>query len=147
MTIKVDCPINETKALSQQLDKPSLHALSYCLRHPDTWPNEFVWDYKNCGQCAMGLAHALWKSIPHTNVGNGASVMARCFAMPYGAALNIFFGREGANTADWVPYRTEEAREGFLWWKQTVTRQHPKLGAVTPEMVADQIDLYLATAE
>ena len=36
----------ETEALFQDLSKPSLHALSYALRHPDTWPEGFVWDYR-----------------------------------------------------------------------------------------------------
>lgn len=105
---------SETEKLFADLDKPSLHALSYALRHPDTWPDGFVWDYKECDQCAMGLAHCLWRSsIPEADTWNGASIMAKKFAMPYGEAENIFFNHK----------------------------------AVTPEMVADQIDKYLERAE
>jgi hypothetical protein len=73
----------ETEALFCDLDKPSLHALSYALRHPDTWPRSFVWDYKKCDQCAMGLAHGLWGTIAETTPDTGASVMAREFAIPF----------------------------------------------------------------
>ena len=130
----------ETEALFSGLDRPSLHGLSYALRHPDTWPKEFVWDYSKCTQCAMGLAHALWKQIPPTNRKNGASVMAREFAIPYAEALSIFLA-QGDN--GWCPYQS--VTEGRMWWKKE--RHLTDLQAVTPEMVADQIDKYLETAE
>lgn len=128
----------EVKALLRDLNKPSLHALSYALRHPETWPADFVWSYTYCDQCAMGLAHVLWKSIPEVDSEDGASVMARSFAMPFGVAENIFLGK-----GDWIPTYTTET--GMLWWKEQHSRQNHN--SVTPEMVADQIDAYLATAE
>jgi len=120
-------------AFLQDLDKPSLHALSYALRHPDTWPAGFVWDFSNCTTCAMGLAHQLWNQIPN---GGGAkasvSGAARSFALPYAEAKAIFLG-----SAEWMPFKTMKA--GWLRTKTVCD-----MDAVTPEMVADQIDKYLA---
>lgn len=120
------------------LGKPSLHALSYALRHPDTWPNGFIWDYSDCHRCAMGLAHRLWESIPKVGKDTGASVMARKFAMPYTAAQDIFMG-----SGHWVPRRL--FTRGHLWWKEHLSTQD--FARVTPDMVADHIDAYLARAE
>lgn len=118
----------ETEALFQDLDKPSLHALSYALRHPDTWPDGFVWDYSYCGQCAMGLAHLLWKeTVGRPDTYNGASLMARAFAIPYEEARDIFLEGRGAPRYCLVGPRNIDAQ--------------------TPERVADQIDKYLKGAE
>ena len=144
-TIPIACPINETRALFTDLNKPSLHALSYALRHPDTWPKGFVWDYKYCGSCAMGLAHQLWGSIPLARAfhgEDGPSIMAHNFAMPYGDAKSIFLGH-----GPWVPTKVVTTKTGHLWWKETETSHNSNFDLVTPEMVADQIDLYLTTAE
>jgi hypothetical protein len=108
------------------LDKPTLHALSYSLRHPDTWPEGFVWNYNNCHKCAMGLAHQLWAQVPETDVHDGISVMARTFAMSYTAARRVFF-KAGVRLCG-IPI-------------------HLPHSLVTPEMVANEIDRYLATAE
>lgn len=137
MTMIVKTTQTEATKLFADLDKPSLHALSYALRHPDTWPKSFHWNYNKCDHCAMGLAHALWDSIPEANRSDGASIMAREFAMPFGHARSIFMG------GSWTPTKTEV--EGCLWWKETTHVMN--LHAVTPEMVADQIDAYLKTAE
>lgn len=130
---------SESQALFHDLDKPSLHALSYSLRHPDTWPQGFVWDFNKCDQCAMGLAHQLWKgTVPAVGRASGPSVMAHEFAMPFGAAKSIFLGN-----MDWLP--KDSISEGRFWSRKTYSRaNHDR---VTPEMVADQIDAYLATAE
>ena len=109
------------------IGKPSLHALSYALRHPDTWPEGFVWEYSDCRNCAMGLAHQLWNEIPWAGVDSGASLMARHFAMPYSRAKSIFFQTQ---------------------WHSRIMGIFPRsYSSVSPEMVADQIDKYLATAE
>lgn len=137
-------PKTETERLFSDLSKPSLHVLSYALRHPDTWPEGFIWNYNKCDQCAMGLAHQLWSSIPATTPSTGASIMAREFAMPFTAAQNIFLAEGG-----WMPKRTREVTSGRLFWKKTVQvpSGYESAKAVTPEMVADQIDAYLETAE
>lgn len=114
----------------RDLGKPSLHALSYCLRHPDTWPEGFYWDFADCQQCAMGLAHELWSAIPSVDRRDGPSVMARTFAMPYEQAERIFLGEA---------YRTEHLF-GIL-------TRYPGHDNITPEMVANAIDAYLEKAE
>lgn len=131
-------PQTETEKLFA-IDKPSLENLSYALRHPETWPDGFEWDYRNCNSCAMGLASNLWKSIPEPSNKRekGSSRMARSFSLPYEVAASIFFGSK-----DWTPIRNET--KGMLWWKKH--RQFLNIAAVTPEMVADQIDKYIAGA-
>lgn len=123
------------------LDKPSLENLSYCLRHPETWPEGFIWDYRKCDQCAMGLAHNLWSVVPRTsNLRQvGSSIMARSFAMPYESAACIFYG-----TLDWMP--TETNRTGPWFWPGSYVTSTIS-GDVTPEMVADQIDKHLASSK
>jgi hypothetical protein len=148
-------PTIEATKLFADLDKPSLHALSYALRHPDTWPEGFVWSYQNCRHCAMGLAHVLWeKSIPEVGTKNGPSVMAKKFAMSYEAATAIFLGRTSDENASWVPKKSKQevstVRTGFLGLFRegvVITTIRGNHDAVTPEMVADQIDKYLATCE
>jgi hypothetical protein len=138
------------------LGKPSLHALSYALRHPDTWPKGFVWNYDHCHTCAMGLAHTLWEAIPAVHKENASSVMARQFAIPYGVAQSIFMGIELGGPASWATLRkvkTVIARERLGLFRsrpveiQQESRVHLDLKDITPEMVADQIDAYLARAE
>jgi len=43
---------------------PTLRALAYMLRHPETWPENFVWDYKSCDKCALGLMEQVWDVRP-----------------------------------------------------------------------------------
>ena len=117
----------ETEILFQDLNKPSLQNLSYVLRHPDTWPEGFAWRYTDCESCAMGLAHQLWKEIPQGNSCNGASIMARTFAMPYSEANEIFMRGRGSPRVAFIGPRD-------------LRRQ-------TPERVADAIDAYLRSAE
>jgi hypothetical protein len=45
---------------SPGLSTPTLEGLSYLLRNKELWPDEFVWDYRSCQTCAMGLAAKLW---------------------------------------------------------------------------------------
>lgn len=128
MDVKTKAQITEMETLFA-LDKPSLHALSYALRHPDTWPNGFVWNYTFCDQCAMGLAHLLW-NIGRAGKSNGATIMARAFAMPYTKAEDIFF-------------KTNRA-----FANRRVLHLFPAdYKTVTPDMVADQIDKYLKGKE
>ena len=136
----------ETEKLFSDLNKPSLHALSYALRHPDTWPEGFVWDYSTCNHCAMGLAHALWKqNVPEVTRFTGASVMARSFALPFEDARFIFLGLDGQYGADFIPFQDVKTPGG--WFRRATTERIPDWDAVTPEIIADQIDAYLARAE
>lgn len=104
------------------LGKPSLEALSFMLRHREMWPAGFEWDYSECRNCAMGLAINLWNLREHsTRDGSmtGCEVMQKTFDISEKPADNIF-------------YFANEAR-GL------------QESDVTPEMVADDIDAYLAS--
>jgi hypothetical protein len=41
------------------VDRLTFADLAWRLRHPETWPKGFVWDYGCCATCAMGLAWEL----------------------------------------------------------------------------------------
>lgn len=117
--------------LARQAEGPNLPALSYALRHPETWPEGFVWDYGNCRTCAVGLTGKLWcKSRPSNEPGNTTWIAAE-MAMPYRDAQNIFFflGR----------WRT--VKNGWFRKERKFDRRQ-----VTPDDVADAIDRYLASA-
>lgn len=140
----------ETEALFQDLDKPSLHGLSYALRHPDTWPEDFVWNYKNCSGCAIGLAHGLWVSLgqlPNPQSGfeghrGIVTKMAKTFSLPFSESRAIFFDEK---TVEKIVQRRRFL--GLGPQRETVVTQHINYTDVTPENVADQIDAYLARAE
>lgn len=58
--------MNLDKALDElnrapDLATPSLPALAYLLRHPDLWPEGFVWSFPHARFCAMGLAARFWE--------------------------------------------------------------------------------------
>lgn len=120
----------ETEVLYNDLSKPSLFALSHILRNPALWPKGFIWDYSDCEQCAMGIAHQMWKQVPEIPLSDdpkdhersGTSLMAHEFSISYTLAGKIFFGR------------------GELLVEHD-------LEAITPDMVADQIDAYLASSK
>lgn len=137
MTTKTKLRQSLDESFLRDLDKPTLHGLSYALRHPDTWPEDFVWDYNDCNQCAVGLACNLWfkKYIDELDHKESASFMAKKFSMPYTDSNNIFLGH-----GDWA-YRTV-AFVGIPIGKTQIDFKN-----VTPEMVADEIDLYLKRAE
>jgi hypothetical protein len=137
----------EAEQLFVNLDKLSLRGLSYALRHPETWPKGFVWNYNNCDNCAMGLAHKLWHQVqfhPHPNV--GSSLMAREFSIPFAQAKNIFFGSNAKRfMAVTVTSLVETSWFGFRKKYATAEVRRPiSREMVTPEMVADDIDAYLA---
>jgi hypothetical protein len=97
------------------LDKPSLEALSYVLRNRDLWPADFVWDYKECSQCAMGLAIELW-NLKWENT-------TRCELL--------------RNTMN---MKNEDAMAIFYLAAEKPERKNKY---ITPEMIADDIDQYL----
>lgn len=102
-------------------DTPSLEALSYALRHQETWPVGFEWDYSTCDTCAMGLTAQLWSAA--TLPPNAIDVPLWAFVhfrMPSAVSKGIFL-RLGQ-------------------------RRDVRDANITPEHVADAIDAYLATA-
>lgn len=141
--------ITETEALFRDLNKPSLHALSYALRHPDTWPKGFVWDYQHCNKCAMGLANVLWKLSFPKDMGQpntGSSVMAKIMHIGFKEAQDIFFD---ANLKRQF-IKEEIIKTGVFGWGRPIIRKvkvAPERELITPEMVADDIDAYLKRIE
>lgn len=73
------------------LSRPSVEALIYALRHPETWPAGFEWDYSECETCAIGLAQTLW-AIPRTDTQYSDEFIARAFGMSVADAERIFIG-------------------------------------------------------
>jgi hypothetical protein len=105
---------------------PSLSSLSYALRHPETWPDAFFWDYEDCKSCAIGLTCQLWSvSAPQeADVDVRLYLVSQCFRMPIEAARRVFL--------EVVP----------PWsWRRPFNRHH-----VAPEHVAMAIDRYVASA-
>ncbi len=104
------------------LDEPSLAALSFALRHTETWPDGFGWDYGNCETCAMGLAHKFWGGILNKERHARESVcrMASVFGI-----------------------RQEKALEIFVF---APANRQLRLRGVTPTQIADLIDAHLASA-
>ena len=98
------------------LSKPSLESLAWLLRHREMWPKGFEWDYMHCPTCAMGMAYALW--CDQNILSPCPSEMQRVFGMSEISSRQIFMDAD--------------CKRGI------------RLGNVTPEMVADDIDAYLA---
>jgi len=126
----------EVEALSRITDRPNLHALVYALRHPETWPANFVWDYGDCAQCAIGLSLRLWPQLklPKGQLAQETWI-AREMAMSHRQAKAIFFylGRE----------KTVMVKTG---WFRSITKRVYDRRCVTADDVADAFDRYLATA-
>lgn len=109
----------------------TLSILAYNLRHPETWPEGFTWEFNFCDSCAMGLALQLFASIADVDTWeqeDWVSWTARKFAMPYEEVERIFVTNQWAT----VP---------FFFGR--FTRRVP-MERITPGMVADEIDRYLA---
>ena len=125
---------SEVAALAVITDRPNLVALSYALRHPETWPADFVWDCSTCKTCAIGLALRLW---PFLKLPKGQRVqetwVAREMALPLREAKRIFFCLAPASRVvtkhHW--FRADEAE-----WRYDFKE-------VTPDHVADAIDRHL----
>lgn len=121
--------------------RPSLGALSFALRHPGTWPKGFRWDYNDCKKCAMGLACRLWSEIGEPNT----SDMAREFAMTFEEAQGIFYGATDERFEIVVERGRTERWFGLVDQFEDRRVAKPLSRAdITPEMVADDIDSYLA---
>lgn len=56
--------MDQKSAVTALLATPSIDALIYALRHPETWPEGFEWDYSDCDHCALGVAMCLWNILP-----------------------------------------------------------------------------------
>jgi hypothetical protein len=92
------------------LRAPSLEALAYALRHPETWPKGFAFDFESCPCCAMGLARALW--YPREEIGKSAEswicATANKLGIPAEVAAAIFLnGRLATTPSDAIAERLE----------------------------------------
>lgn len=109
----------------RDLAQPSLRALSFILRHPQLWPKDFRWEFRECTNCAMALAARFWAMrdyIPDSHL--APHQIAKAFNIPPIVARSLFVG-ENVYGLDY------EYRPGI----------HNK--TVTPEHVADAIDQFL----
>lgn len=95
--------------------KPSLAGLAYALRHPDTWPVGFEWDFRSQYKCAMGLANRLWGIQP------SLYEMMETFDLTHRQAEKMFL---------------EAGRKWFGLARLAMCE-------VTPEIVAARIDLHI----
>ena len=102
---------------------PSLEALAWALRHPESWPPGFKWDYRYCETCAMGLAFRLWEEVGYPCT----AYMPRAFAITEDVAVRLFIN------LNLEPSRSSRPGRGG------------GMHLVRPEHVADVIDAYLAT--
>jgi hypothetical protein len=103
--------------------QPSLQALAMALRHPESWPAGFTWNYQKLDNCALGLAGQLWPLGSFWSSENAATA----FSMPRSATYSIF----------WNAHVGRRRFFGLIPLGRS---------GVTPAMVADKIDRYLATA-
>lgn len=122
------------ECLLPSLDTPSLEGLSWMLRHPEKWPKTFEWYYGNCRTCAMGLANKLWGLTESESLVEYMRVMPKALGIHGRSAERIFLGRYGKHIASWVPIGVDP-RTG---------EEYGDSRFITPEMVADEIDAYLA---
>lgn len=105
--------------------REGLAQLSAALRRE--MPPSFAWNFgvihvkSPCGSagCALGLAIELWPSTRHDLLSGEADLLCGCFGISGEAAVRFF-----CDTAYRVPWQS-----------------------VTPTMVADRIDHWLATGE
>lgn len=108
----------DNAAFWKEADQPSLEKLSYILRHPETWPKDFEWYFPRCSQCAMGLARKIWKDNHDT--------MEDMFALSIRDIHKLFVAG---------PKR---------FWIIPSALFGNEYKSVTPEMIADRIDKYVA---
>lgn len=64
--------------------------LVHALRHPETWPPDFEWDYGRCPSCAMGLAWRLTGQIGKCTPDKGMALMRRSMPMPNSSVVAVF---------------------------------------------------------
>lgn len=112
-------PFDGTNVFRPDMRVASLEGLSWRLRHKETWPEGFEWNYAVCGMCAIGLARSLWM-LPINFLAHASRNMAAGFQIPEDVAFRIFINLEG--------------NEGFFFGRRS---------SITPEHVADAIDEYL----
>ena len=92
--------------------REGLRKLAYVLRHKELWPADHVWNYKCCGQCAMGIANELWSEVNGINTFR----MSQAFEITESAAIRIFIfaRRSGQQMGDVGPEQVADAIDNYL---------------------------------
>jgi hypothetical protein len=135
--VTVDSPAS-SRAAPFTPGREGLRRLAFALRHPETWPDGFVWNFSYCENCAMGLACQLWmEDAPNFSDADDehrayVSFIAHRLAVPFDDVQSLFL------SADWAK-RTMTKWFGLV----KIERKFP-FEKITPGMVADAIDRYLA---
>lgn len=109
----------DNEAFLRESDTPSLERLSYVLKHPETWPPGFQWDFSFCDTCALGLAREMF-DLDFACSDN----VAKAIGISHDDAYRIFIQMDGKK---------------FPWYKM-----FPGPRDVTPQMVAKQLDEIIA---
>lgn len=125
-------PRDTVALLDTPADVTTLEGLAWRLRHPETWPTDFVWDYSDCRTCAMGLAYRL--------------IAGPIKDPDYIEDFVIEHLPEVRDVAD--REQLSSSAEEIFYDLHTVYFSHKCGGGwrtqITPRMVADAIDAYLA---
>lgn len=119
---------NAKTEIAPDLTEPSLEGLSWALRHPEHWARHHVWNFRYClkehkcgtSGCAMGIAAIMWPQC-HGLFVSLPYVLQREFKMSPEDFDRIF--NDGAIEETYGVKNDDD---------------------VTPTMVADAIDKYLA---
>lgn len=98
--------------------KPTLKDLAHVLRHKELWPKFFEWDFRYCSTCAIGLCQLLYGVTPG---------MLTDFS-------NDFTGEDV----------TDIFTSPVFGFKHLFQSRETRMQLVTPEIVAQRIDAYLA---
>lgn len=105
----------------------TLADLAWRLRHPETWPPGFKWDYGNCSSCAMGLA-------------------VRLLDQPFPDDIENWMANQFPEASDGdpeLPLLNEWAESVFLEGLHPEAKLSEIAHTITPAMVADAIDQWL----
>ena len=111
----------DTKEPSIDRTEPTLRDLAYVLRHEETWPEGFRWDYRYADHCGIGLCVQLYGKSP--------------------ASFDEFSGDydgESVNSIFNTPVK---------WYKAPLDCYSERMRMITPEVVADRIDAYLGESK
>ncbi len=125
MLMQTDRDLLRRLETMDRMDTPSLARLSYLLRHHELWPEDFSWHFDNCECCAMGLASAFWQLDPEQYEWTDCDDVVDCH-------LNMVHTVLGVHKSTCMILFLNERTYG-------VSSEQ-----VTPNMVADKIDEYLA---
>jgi hypothetical protein len=99
--------------MSNRVNRPTIGALSFALRHKELWPADFHWDYTRCETCAMGLARRMWPQ--HVAEANLASMVA-AFGIQHDTAAYLFTGSyymRGALLGGFDPVQPEHVADAL----------------------------------